>query len=81
MFNTVVFTGNYLLSYNKELGKTMIQSYKGIMRIPLITDLNKCLRIWEQFMIYQARKSKLYENIYSTFPIFKNVFIGKTLVI
>ena len=63
MFNTVIFTGNSLLSYNKELGKIMIQSYNGILHTPLIIDLNKCLKIWEKVMIYQVKKAN-YMKIY-----------------
>lgn len=75
MFNTVLFreekNGNNLLSYNKELGTSMTQSYNGILHISLITDVNKCLKIWEN--IHDLSK-KLYENIYSTFSISKNIF-------
>ena len=42
----------------------MTQSYKGIMHIPLITDLNKRLRIWEQFMIYRVKKKANCMKIY-----------------
>lgn len=78
MFNTVLFreekNGNNLLSYNKELGTSMTQSYNGILDISLITDVNKCLKIWEN--IHDPIK-KLHMKIYIVHSQLQKTYLRK----